>query len=210
MRIIETKAYQFSELNEEAKQKAIENHYDINVDYDWWEFSSPYDEMESVGIEAQGNKFYFDIDRGSYISFEGRIGLDSLILAMDAIPAEKYKDFASDMHPFLDYCKTEVDKIRPLLKKLILAGTITVYAKIGHGNRSESIWSDCEYYGHDPKNIEEFTDYWMNELESILKMYAEIHLSRLSGSYEYLTSEEAIIESIEANEYEFTEDGKRI
>ena len=30
----------------------------------------------------------------------------------------------------------------------------------------------------------------------------------LRNEYEYLTSEEAVIESIRANEYEFTEDGK--
>lgn len=32
----------------------------------------------------------------------------------------------------------------------------------------------------------------------------------LRGEYDYLTSKEAIIETIEANEYEFTENGKRV
>jgi hypothetical protein len=34
------------------------------------------------------------------------------------------------------------------------------------------------------------------------------YLSMLSREYDYLTSEESIIETIEANEYDFTEDGK--
>lgn len=36
----------------------------------------------------------------------------------------------------------------------------------------------------------------------------ECYLSLLIGEYEYLTSEEAIIECIEANDYDFTEDGE--
>lgn len=47
----------------------------------------------------------------------------------------------------------------------------------------------------------------MNEfLRSILEDYSIM----LQKQYEYLQSEEAIIETIEANEYEFTEDGKLI
>jgi len=41
-------------------------------------------------------------------------------------------------------------------------------------------------------------------LRSILEDYSIM----LQKQYEYLTSEEAIVETIEANEYEFTEDGK--
>jgi hypothetical protein len=43
-------------------------------------------------------------------------------------------------------------------------------------------------------------------LEDILSDYADI----LQKQYEYLYSEEAIKETIEANEYEFTEDGEQI
>ena len=35
------------------------------------------------------------------------------------------------------------------------------------------------------------------------------YLIMLRNDYEYMTSEDAIIETIEANEYEFTVDGKR-
>jgi hypothetical protein len=41
-------------------------------------------------------------------------------------------------------------------------------------------------------------------LESILEDYAHV----LQNEYEYLTSEAAIIETIEANDYDFTENGK--
>ena len=37
MRTIRTKVYKFDELSEQAKQVAIEEHRDINVDWDWYE-----------------------------------------------------------------------------------------------------------------------------------------------------------------------------
>ena len=60
MRTIETKVYKFSELNETAQQAAIQKNCDINVDYNWWEFT--YQDAKQVGIIISS----FDIDRGSY------------------------------------------------------------------------------------------------------------------------------------------------
>jgi hypothetical protein len=49
----------------------------------------------------------------------------------------------------------------------------------------------------------------LNDLESeFLKSLLEDYRIMLSHEYDYLTSAEAIRETIEANEYEFTEDGK--
>ncbi len=56
--------YQFSELPEEAKAKAIKNLYDINVGYNWWDVI--YEDAETVGIKI----INFDIDRDSYCEGE--------------------------------------------------------------------------------------------------------------------------------------------
>jgi len=49
----------------------------------------------------------------------------------------------------------------------------------------------------------------LDEVEAeFVRALSEEYLSLLRNDYEYLTGEEAILESIEANEYEFTEDGK--
>jgi len=61
MRIIETKAYQFEELDEQTKEKAIDNCRYISVDCDYWyEFIK--EDLISVGIELRS----FDIERGSF------------------------------------------------------------------------------------------------------------------------------------------------
>ena len=59
------------------------------------------------------------------------------------------------------------------------------------------------------KNEEgEFTDQIEQLEEEFVKELNEEYLSNLRKEYEYLTSEEAIIETINANEYEFTLEGK--
>ena len=63
-RTIRTKVYLFSELSDQAKQKVIEDNYDINVDYEWWE--SAYEDAANIGLKITG----FDIDRGSYCNGE--------------------------------------------------------------------------------------------------------------------------------------------
>ena len=60
MRVIETKAYLFKELDEQTKEKAIRNNYDIAIQDDWYHFTK--DDLKEVDIELRS----FDIDRGSY------------------------------------------------------------------------------------------------------------------------------------------------
>jgi hypothetical protein len=61
MRIIETKVYQFQELDKQTKDKVIDKYRYMGVESDmWWEFII--DDLDSVGILLKS----FDIDRGSY------------------------------------------------------------------------------------------------------------------------------------------------
>ena len=59
--------YKFEELSEESQQKAIENLYDINVDYDWYEWV--YKDAKNIGLKIEA----FDLDRASYV--KGRLTL---------------------------------------------------------------------------------------------------------------------------------------
>ena len=62
-----------------------------------------------------------------------------------------------------------------------------------------------------PEENENVFDCELDELEAdYKKTLKEDYLSLLRNEYEYLSSREAIIETIEANDYEFTEDGKLI
>jgi hypothetical protein len=57
MRTIRTKVYQFSELTQTAKDKAVQQFDSINVDYDWWQ--STYEDAANIGLKITS----FDLDR---------------------------------------------------------------------------------------------------------------------------------------------------
>lgn len=70
MRTVRTKVYSFNELSKEAQQNVISKMYDINVDFEWWEFT--YNDAASVGIKIKS----FDIDRGSYCNIDIESGAE--------------------------------------------------------------------------------------------------------------------------------------
>lgn len=95
-----------------------------------------------------------------------------------------------------NYCKGDiddaVDTARGILKE--------------HGDKCETWQTAKDFHDAVAKDGEETADFeeLCSEFKySILEDYRII----LQKEYEYLTGEEAIIETIEANEYEFTEDG---
>ena len=146
--------YQFDELSENAKQKAIENLYDLNIDYEWWE--SVYEDAERIGCKITG----FDTDRGSYCEMT------------------------------LDY---ETSVIEAILKN---HGETCETYKIAKSFEKTILDSDG--------NIDS------DKAAELKQELQEEYLSALRKEFEYLTSEDAIKETIECNEYEFNKDGKMI
>ena len=72
MRIIETKVYRFKELDEQAKEKAIENNREIFVEDSWWELVE-YD-LEMFGLKLEE----FDLGRRDYVKLEMYYALDTI------------------------------------------------------------------------------------------------------------------------------------
>ena len=103
-RTIRTKVYKFEELSSEAQSKAIEDNYDISIDYSWWEFI--YEDAENIGLKIKG----FDIDRGSYCKGEFTLSANELsqnIFNNHGEECETYKtakSFMNEWQPvFNDY-----------------------------------------------------------------------------------------------------------
>jgi len=143
------KVFPFEELDDEAKQKALEYFYDLNVSHDWWEHL--YDDAESVGLKIEG----FDVWRGT---IDGGLSV------------------------------TMEDSISKVLEN--------------HGDKANTYATAMQYKltNTTEENIDELTsDYQLDMLGH--------YLSMLKADYDYLTSQEAIADSICANEYEFLEDG---
>ena len=163
MRKIEVMLYEFSELSEAAKEKAIERFRGINVDYEWWS-GSP------IGVAECGIVIHeFDIYSGTMGS-----GID-----------DKYETAKTIISDWGETMGLHV------LSKQFLLDRDALVEKYGEGNQTDK----CD---RDLYNLE--SDYHHDLNEEMLKMLRE--------EYEYLTSDEAVIDSIEISNYEFTEDGK--
>ena len=120
----------------------------------------------------------FDIDRGSYVKGHFLSGAEEA--------AHKIVDSHGKM------CETYKTA------KEYLQDRDNLVEKYSDGIKKDEVAGDNEY---------EF-DAECDELDAeFLRSVLEDYRIILSKEHDYLTSEEAIIETIEANEYEFTEDG---
>lgn len=83
--------------------------------------------------------------------------------------------------------------------------------KSEHGENC-SIWKLADTFLYELNKLDENKDDYEDDIEYLeddfLSDLGEEYLSIFNEQYEYLTSEEAIIETIEANGYQFTENGK--
>lgn len=176
--------FKFNELPDKAKEKAIEHFNYINVEYlEWHESIIDYikETFESVGLKIEG-KVYFSTDRDSYIEFE--------------------KIYFTDVKKFL-LEKVCSDGIK---NSLITIGDFYIDSGRGYRHKHHFVTTNT-YTSSKYKRLEKKIKYLTNVMTDALKLMQEEALSEIRKEYEYLTSLEAITETIEVNEYEFLEDG---
>lgn len=163
-----TKVYKFEELSDKGKEKALENLWDLNVDYEWWE--GVYEDAAQIEMDITE----FDLDQKRYCNAKIPLPLETarLILENHGETCDTYK-----------------------LAKEFLNGV----------EKAESSAQNCFFEVYDEYKLEgEIEDLEATFKKVLCKEYA----SMLQKEYEYLTSKEGILESIESNDYDFTEDGE--
>ena len=169
MRTIEVQIFKFNELNEKAKQNAISNLYNINIDHNWWEFI--YEDAKYIGLKIMS----FDLDRNRHAKGEFILNAPEVaqnILSNHGKECETYKTAESFLEVWQPIFNAYMDE---------------------ESEKYESSESEDE--------MQELEDDFFN---SLLEDYSII----LQNACDYLQSDESIIDTIEANDYEFTEDGE--
>ena len=170
MRTVRTKVYKFSELSEQAKQKAIEQLSDINVDYDWWQ--STYEDAANIGLKITS----FDLDRNRHAKGE-------FTLAANEVAQNIFNNHGECCDTYKT-AQTFMETWQPVFNEYMDE----------RSDKYES--SEAEQL------LQNFEEDFLNDL-------LEDYSIMLQNECEYNQSEAAIIETIEANEYEFTKDGKQ-
>ncbi len=177
--------------NDELKEKVLEKYYDINVDFDgWWDsvYEDWIEDLKNYGFEDV--KIYFSgfCSQGDGACFISKnINLSLL--------AEK-----------LNFSTREINVIKALQEQGY------IYSELTHNNH---------YYHEYSTYFVIYDGYTRATWKRILKIVARleiaiknliIELSKgiyrdLQAEYEYLTTVDAILETLEINDYEFDENG---
>ena len=181
-----TKVYNFEELSIEAQEKVIEDNRDINTDYDWWEFTidDSKSNLEELGYTEP--KIYFSgfWSQGDGASFEAQVDLTKWLKAHKL--ANKYRA--------LYYHASEY--------------SISI-TKNGFYEHEYTMNIECDYVGD---YVSEISRQQYDIVENIILEDARSEARKiyrtLEKEYEALSSDEAIKDTILANEYQFTESGK--
>lgn len=176
MREITVKLYQFDELSEKAKEKALEHFRDINVDYDWWDCT--YDELLGVGVDVRS----FDV-------YHRTIDLRFTHCAQTVWDDIVKEEWGCEIGELAKELKAKYDAF-------LETQPYSEYWSLKEAEEKKREWFD-EVLGEFECEME---DELIRRLEPLI-------LKSLKEEYEYRTSDEFVTEAIEANEFEFYEDG---
>ena len=194
MRIHEVKTYFFSELSEEAQQKAIDNNRDWNVDYEWWDYI--YDDAKAIG-EILGITIKDIWFSGFYTQGSGACFTGSYEYGKGS--CNKIREYA----PKDETLHGIADRLRDIQRTCFYG----LYAYIEHrGHYNHEYCTDI-----DVRDTDEYSSRQIpaDEIAECLRDFMRWIYRRLESEYEYLTSDDVVKESLEINEIEFLENGER-
>jgi hypothetical protein len=182
--------YNFAELSEEVKEKALDNLRDINVDFDdWHDFMLEEFEVE---LTALG---YIDPEigyRGFYSQGDGA----HFTASVDVEKWIKSHHMGREFPALLRYAKKG---------GYISAGIVRSSSFYDH---EYTISAEIELDSDASEKAELESQRFENAILEDAREQSRKIYRRLEKEYEYLTSDEAVKETIEANEYTFTKSGK--
>ena len=197
MEVLSIKTFAFDELSDTAKATAIEENYEYNTNYDWWD--GDYDDFKNVGkcIGIDIDDIYFSgfSSQGDGACFEGRY----------AYKAGWGKELSG-------YCGGDsFEEIRAIGKRLQDIQRKSFYAiqasvkQSGHYHHAmcTDIEVTCE------RSEEYYNPIGGNDIIEELRNFMNWMYSQLNKQYDYLTTDDAIKESFEANDVHFLEDGTK-
>jgi hypothetical protein len=192
-------------------QSFIKNHREINVHHDWWD--SVYDDFhricEILGIELDKDEPSFSgfWSQGDGASFTGRYRACGLsfdtpsgyVATYDLAPA-KIREYAP-----------QDEELHHIADELCLLARIyhPTYAKVGRPYGSNYVHSNTmyvtewEYYDEDIgfEGVDTAIAHHIEEtLIAQFRALADWLYKTLEREYDYLTSDEAVVETLEANE----------
>jgi hypothetical protein len=213
--------FSFEELSPEAQKHAIEENRDISVDYQGWEDGVTEgfkEDMEEIGIsdidisytgfwsQGDGASFTSDtIDTRKLFNAAGIKSTDALNMEVENRD-DKDKEFYDLLDTLEDIGHLDRIRITPEeLKVTIERGSSNYYHENTVSAKIE-IWDEPEGWEDPGRFIEDLE----KEITNFIRGKCKELYSSLEKEYDYLTSDEAVKETLIDNDYEFDEEGNQI
>jgi len=199
MRVIETKAYTFDELSEQAKEKAIEKQKqsDGYLDYEWYD-------CVKYEFEEKAKESGFNYTKSYFSGFWSQG--DGAMFEYDHLDDKLRLEFINQLN------------LSPMRKDWLINNTCisgkgrqsghyyhenscshSIYWEVDNGDLH---W-DRTFYKWLESFFEEFEDFIIDKYKDLCCEYYK----SLEKEYDWLMSDEQIAEHLIANEYEFNEEG---
>lgn len=207
----------FEALSEDDKQIILDRHRDINVDHGWWDrvYSDFAEDMKAVGIAVTDMYFSGFWSQGDGACFEGRVDDWRLFLESlgytDELMVQHFADHASfsvshSGHYYHEHC-TRFDAEFYLPDQYVDEEHFLEYHGFGEELRDAALIAVLSKF--DGRELEdEFAEAFKDHMRDLYR--------RLENEYEYLTSDEAVLETLHANDMldqiidEYTEEGETV
>jgi hypothetical protein len=202
-------------MTQKYSEDFIDKHRDINVHHDWWD--STYDDFkricEILGIELDVKEPSFSgfCSQGDGASWTGRYRAQGLGYAGLA-PLYTYDQAPAKIREYAPKDET----LHSIADELCLLGRIyhPVYAKVGRSSHRavhEMTMQIDEWEYYDEKiDFEGVDTEIVNHIEeTLITQFRELArwlYTTLENEYNYFTSDEAVVETLEANKIEEDED----
>lgn len=196
MRKVTKTVYRFAELPEKIQKNILADYRDINTDFDW--YAGIYDDAKHIGklMGIEVRDIYFS---GFYSQGDGACFVGTYQYAENSV--EKVREYAPN--------DTQLHEIAQELDALQAKHENSIYAhiyKIDHYyNHEGTIAISAEYADKKDKYSVDID----STLVGILRDFMRWIYQNLKEEYEYITSDEAVRETIEANGFEFYINGTR-
>ena len=193
MQTITTTVYEYNELSDEAKQTALEKQYNINIDgYNWWDsdFCDFKEIAALIGITVKDIYFSGFCSQGDGACFTGNYEYKKGALKS----VKEYAPLDAELHEI-------ALNLQNLQRKYFYQLSANVEH---HGHYYHELCTRIQVY----KDGDYVNDEAENGITEFLRNFMQWIYLQLNKQYDYLTLEEAIVETL--NEYQFTEDGEMI
>jgi len=208
MKTIKIPLYTFSELEKEAQKKAKKHFRFINTDNNWWE--TEYEDFinicKTMGISVNPKEIYF---RGFYSQGDGSCFASKVDIPVfiKGVAEQAWRSYAPTFELDIEKCPIPLRIINLIERELI---EVEIWTEISHRYYFLHYHSRNYLYRKSNRDYirieEELTklDKWAKKILERLNDYL---YKSLEETYYYLTSDKAVQEAIEANEYHFTANG---